>query len=70
MEIRKTRVKKGEQVSFILTEDEAIEQFGEHDCWLAFHSEGTYDHPVSGEHVFAICIDKNGWEESNGKEGN
>lgn len=58
VEVWRTKVKEGEQVAFLLTEEQAIEQFGEHDCWLAFHSDGTWNEPVTGEHVFAICIDK------------
>lgn len=43
--------------NFILTEDEAIERFGNRHVWLAFHDEGTFDDPIHGEHVYAICID-------------
>ena len=63
MEIRRTIVPKGKQGSFILTEEEAVRRFGDHKVWLAFHDEGTMDDPVHGEHVFAICIDKDGFKE-------
>ena len=43
--------------NYILTEDEAIDQFGNRHVWLAFHDEGTFDDPIHGEHVYAICID-------------
>jgi len=43
--------------NYILTEDEAIERFGGRHVWLAFHDEGTFDEPIHGEHVYAICID-------------
>jgi len=43
--------------NYILTEDEAIERFGDRHVWLAFHDEGTFDDPIHGEHVYAICID-------------
>ena len=60
VEISRTRCPKNEKRSFILTEEEAIAQFGDREVWLAFHSEGTLEKPVGGEHVFCICIDKNG----------
>lgn len=60
VEINRTRYNKGEQHSFVLTEEEAVKQFGDREVWLAFHSEGTFDKPVGGEHVYCICIDKNG----------
>ena len=41
----------------ILSEDEAIEKYGDCDVWLAYHSEGTMKDPVNGEHVYAICIE-------------
>lgn len=43
--------------NYILTEDEAVMQFGDRHVWLAFHDEGTFDDPIYGEHVYAICID-------------
>jgi len=43
--------------NYILTEDEAVERFGNRHVWLAFHDEGTFDDPMHGEHVYAICID-------------
>ena len=64
VEISRTRCPKDEQQSFILTEQEAVERFGDREVWLAFHAEGTLDKPVGGEHVFCICIDKNGWKEN------
>ena len=41
VEINRTRYNKGEQHSFVLTEEEAVKQFGDREVWLAFHSEGT-----------------------------
>ena len=43
--------------AYILSEQEAVEQFGGRRVWLAFHDDGTFDNPVHGEHVLAICID-------------
>ena len=60
VEISRTRCPKDEQQNFILTEQEAVARFGDRDVWLAFHADGTMDDPVHGEHVFCICIDKNG----------
>ena len=60
VEICRTRCPKDEQQSFILTEQEAIARFGDREVWLAFHSEGTMENPVHGEHVYSIAIDKNG----------
>ena len=57
VEIRETKGKKDEKVSFILTEAEAVKQFGDRHVWLAFHDEGTFNDPIHGEHVYAICID-------------
>lgn len=57
VEIRETKGRKGEKVGFILTEEEAVEQFGNRHVWLAFHDEGTYNDPIHGEHVYAICVD-------------
>lgn len=41
----------------ILTEQDALKQFGSRRVWLAFHDDGTFEDPVNGEHVLAICID-------------
>ena len=43
--------------NYILSEQAAQEQFGSRHVWLAFHDQGTYDDPIHGEHVYAICID-------------
>lgn len=43
--------------NYILTEAEAVKRFGDRHVWLAFHDEGTFDDPIHGEHVYAICID-------------
>jgi hypothetical protein len=43
--------------NYILTEEEAVERFGDRHVWLAFHDEGTFDDPINGEHVYAICVD-------------
>ena len=47
----------GNPSSAILTEEEAVEHFGNRRVWIAFHAEGTMDNPVHGEHVFSIGID-------------
>lgn len=57
VEIRERYPMPGEQPAFIMTEKEAVERFADRHVWLAFHDDGTFDDPVHGEHVFAICID-------------
>jgi len=57
VEIREMKGKKDEKVGFILTEAEAVKQFGDRHVWLAFHDEGTFNDPIHGEHVYAICVD-------------
>lgn len=57
VEIRPRIIKPGEPDGYILTEAEAVKQFGDRHVWLAFHDEGTMEQPLGGEHVYAICID-------------
>lgn len=57
VEIRPRKVNLGEPIGYILTEAEAVKQFGDRHVWFAFHDEGTMEQPLGGEHVYAICID-------------
>ncbi len=62
VEIRRTIVPKGEKASFIVTEDEAIRDFGDYTVWIAFRDPGTYENPVDGGPVYAVAIDRDGTE--------
>ena len=63
VEIRRTKPNPGEDPAVLLTPEQAIEQFGAHSVWLAFRDEGTFNDPMHGGECYAVCIDKNGWNE-------